>query len=141
MQYPDLQESHIRDKNKVDRMFRLITLIQTLWFIANLIARPSQGLAITVLELSTSAFVIFGVAITLCWMRKPADVQEPDYIRTDKTIAEILLEAGEQAAGIYNNTPLDFVGTRIKLSSKMAHRGTAKRKTDWSVSKHRCPCH
>ena len=112
VQYPNIRDSHIQDKNKLDGMLRLITLIQTLWFIVNLIARASQGLAITVLELSTSAFVMFGVTITLCWMRKPADVQQPDYIWTDRTIAEILLEAGEQASGVYYNTPLDFVSRR-----------------------------
>ncbi|KAF7512486.1 hypothetical protein GJ744_001421 [Endocarpon pusillum] len=93
-------------------MLRLITLIQALWFIANVIARASQGLAITVLELSTSAFVIFSAATAICWMQKPADVQQPDYIRTDKKITEILLEAGEPGAGVYYNTPLDFVSRR-----------------------------
>ncbi|ERF70383.1 hypothetical protein EPUS_05202 [Endocarpon pusillum Z07020] len=112
VEYPQLQDSHIQDKNKVDGMLRLITFIQALWFIANVIGRASQGLAITVLELSTSAFVIFSVATAICWMRKPADVQQPDYIITDKKITEILLEAGEPAAGVYYNTPLDFVSRR-----------------------------
>jgi hypothetical protein len=107
--YPELSDMHIRDKNKVDGMLRLITLIQSLWFIVNIIFRASQHLAITALELSTSAFVMFSTAISLCWMLKPADVQTPDYVRIETEVAAILQDGGEEAAGVYYYTPLDFI--------------------------------
>lgn len=109
VQYPGLSDTHIRDKNRVDGILRFITLVQTLWFIINIISRASQGLAITALELGTSAFVMVSLATTLCWIRRPADVQSPDYISTITTITDILLDGGEEAAGVYYNTPLDFI--------------------------------
>ena len=98
--YPSLGDAHIHDKNKVDGMLRFITLVQTLWFLVNLIVRASQGLAITVLELSTSGSVMFSVAITLCWMKKPADIRHPDYLDTQTELADILRRAGSEAAKV-----------------------------------------
>ena len=105
---PLLKETQIRDKDKVDGMLRAITLVQTLWFVVNIVARAVQHLAITALELSTSAFVILSIGTTMCWLHKPADVQSEEYINTDTTIQQILLDGGEEAAVPYNYTPLDF---------------------------------
>lgn len=90
-------------------MLRFITLIQTLWFIVNIISRASQGLAITALELSTSAFFMVRLATNLCWVEKPADIQNPEYVNTNTPLQDILLDGREEAAGVYYNTPLDFV--------------------------------
>ena len=106
--YPEISDVHIRDKNKVDGMVRLITLIQTMWFVIDIILRASQNLAITALELSTAAFVMLGVATSLCWMSKPADIESPDYITTETDLADILKDAGSLAARVYYYTPLDF---------------------------------
>ena len=110
--YPEFGDTHIRDKNKVDGMLRLITCVQALWFIVNIIFRASQNLAITAAELSTSAFVMFNTATSLCWWRKPADVQTPDYVRTEKSLSVILREGGDYADGVYYYTPLDFISRR-----------------------------
>ena len=120
---PNLEETHIRDKDKVDGMLRAITLVQTLWFIVNIIARKAQNLAITALELSTSAFVILSMGTTLCWLHKPADVQSPDFIHTEITIAQILLDGGKAAAAPYNNTPLDFASRQEWIWSIMWAHG------------------
>lgn len=57
VEYSDMGQIPIRDKNKVDGMLRLITLIQTLWFVLNFILLAAQNLTITALELSTVVFV------------------------------------------------------------------------------------
>jgi hypothetical protein len=82
IRYPELTDTHIRDKNKVDGMLRCITLIQESWFIVNIISHASQGLTITALELSTSDLVMISLATPLCWMWKADDVQRPDYLTT-----------------------------------------------------------
>jgi hypothetical protein len=94
----------------MDGMLRTITLIQTTWFTINIIFRAAQQLTITVFELSTTAFVLLSVATTICWMLKPADVQSPDFIRTETAIAQILQDGCDAAEGVYNRTPLDFIG-------------------------------
>jgi hypothetical protein len=110
--YPSLNETNIRDRDRVDGMLRFITLVQVLCFVINIMGRVHQNLTITVMELSTSAFVVLNIGTTLCWLRKPADVEHPDYITTDTSIADILCDAGDAAAGVYQTTPLDFASRR-----------------------------
>ncbi|KAI4146596.1 MAG: hypothetical protein LQ340_005870, partial [Diploschistes diacapsis] len=112
VQYPRIEESQIRDKNKVDTTLRFITLFQTVFFLINLIIRTTQGLAVTALELSTSAFVVVGLMTTLCWLRKPADVQSREVISTKTPIARILAERGIPADAVYTYTPLDPIGRK-----------------------------
>ena len=108
--YPQIEESQIRDRNKVDGMLRFITLVQTMFFIVNVILRAAQHLAITALELSTAAFVFSSVLTTVFWLEKPADVQKCEFIYTEKSISTIRLNAGVAADVVYTYTPLDFVG-------------------------------
>ena len=51
---------------------------------------------------------MLSVAITLCWAKKPADVQSVDYVVTETNIATILKDGGDEAGRLYQNTPLDF---------------------------------
>lgn len=108
--YPSIKENQIRDRNKVDGTLRLITLIQTLFFMTNLLLRAVQKLAITVLELSTSAFVVVSIMTTVFWFRKPADVEHCDFIEANVSIATILGNENLPLNPTYTYTPLDFIG-------------------------------
>ena len=108
--FPQIKEEQIRDKNKVDGMLRFITLLQTISFLINMILRATQHLAITAFELSTAAFVFSSFATTLFWVKKPADVQACDFLDTDTTISTIRIEGGVASDAVYTYTPLDFVG-------------------------------
>lgn len=108
--YPSIEESQIRDRNKVDGTLRLITLFQTLFFQTNMLLRAVQKLAITALELSTSAFVILSVSTTVFWFRKPADVQRCEFIEANVPMATILANHNVSIDATYTYTPLDFVG-------------------------------
>lgn len=112
IKFPHLRERTIRDKNKVDSLLRIITLGQILWFIVDMLGRAVQDLAITCGELTTAAFIVCSVGTTLCWASKPADIATPEIIETNASIAEILLEAGDQARDPYGRTPLDFVSRK-----------------------------
>ena len=121
--YPKILEVHIRDKNKSDGMLRLITLVQTLWFLVNVVARRVQQLPITALELSTSAFVLLSFATTLCWFQKPADILHPDFITVDQPV-EILLPSNASYYGKeYLYTPLDCVGRQEWTWSRLWSHG------------------
>jgi hypothetical protein len=109
---PKIETSHIRDRNKVDGLLRIITLAQTLWFVADLFARLIQGLAITLFELSTMALVAVSACTTFCWYYKPADVTMPETLHTETSIDTILREAGDIAKEPYYYTPLDFASRR-----------------------------
>lgn len=108
--YPSIKENQIRDRNKVDGTLRLITLIQILFFTTNLLLRAVQGLAITVLELSTSAFVFSSILTAVFWFRKPADVEHHDFIDANVSVATILSNHELPVDAVYRYTPLDFIG-------------------------------
>ena len=108
--YPSIDESQIRDRNKVDGVLRLITLVQTSLFMANVVLRAVQQLEITVLELSTAAFVVVAILVTFFWFFKPADVERCDFIESQTTLETMLVKENVATDHIYNYTPLDFVG-------------------------------
>lgn len=107
VKYPTITTQAIDDKNKVDVLLRLISLLQILWFTSSLIARAVQGLVITAMELTTAAFILCSLGTTFCWWNKGADVTIPDRIHSSKTMREIISDA--QADGMYHRTPLDFI--------------------------------
>lgn len=108
--YPSIEENQIRDRNKVDGTLRLLTLIQTLFFQTNMLLRAVQKLAVTALELSTSAFVVLSISTTVFWFRKPADVERCEFIEANVPIATILANHNLPVDAAYNYTPLDFIG-------------------------------
>ena len=113
IRYPRISKRLIKDKNKVDGLLRLITLFQIIFFVFNVSARAAQGLIITCGELTTAAFIVCSLGTSICWAHKPADVIAPESIETIHVgIADILLQAGDQAKEPYSRTPLDFVSRK-----------------------------
>lgn len=110
VRYPQIEENQIRDRNKVDGVLRLITLVQTVLFLVNSLIRISQKLAITALELSTLAFVVMSIATTAFWFQKPADVKERIFLETNTPIATILADLAVPSSALYSYTPLDPIG-------------------------------
>ncbi|OIW26586.1 hypothetical protein CONLIGDRAFT_706922 [Coniochaeta ligniaria NRRL 30616] len=103
-----LTDSEIEDKNKFDTLTRLITVLQLFWFVIDVLARASLGMAITTLELSTIGFIFCTLFTYFCWRHKPQDVSCPIIIRPKIPLADILVQAGPVAARPYSYTPLEF---------------------------------
>ncbi|KAJ7704555.1 hypothetical protein B0H17DRAFT_921158, partial [Mycena rosella] len=66
----------IMDKSKGDTLSKGVALLQGLWFTVQCLARVSQHLPITALEVTTLAFAAVNVFIWLLWWGKPLDVQQ-----------------------------------------------------------------
>jgi hypothetical protein len=119
---PEVDKMALDDKNKVDGLLRLITLFQVCWFAANTIGRAALGLAVTCLELTTSAFIICTLGTTYCWLHKPADVVISEKIYTTWTMEDIYLSAademGIEGAYKYSRTPLDILSRKEWAWSK-----------------------
>ncbi|EON63488.1 hypothetical protein W97_02716 [Coniosporium apollinis CBS 100218] len=93
IEYPLIDEADINDKNKADGIARLVTILQALWFTVNCIGRPIQGLSLTTLELTTMSFILIMLTISYYWKHKPLDVSRPIILKSETTIAQILIEA------------------------------------------------
>jgi len=79
-------ESEIRDKSKGDTLGKLLTVLQTTWFIAQYLGRWTAHQPTTQLEVMTLAYAALNVAIYALWWDKPLDVQEPIDVRRGCTI-------------------------------------------------------
>ena len=112
--YPPTTKAEIKDRNKIDALLRGITVLQTLWFVMNTLARVVQHLAVTTFELTTVGFIFCTLGTHVCWAHKPADVEVPITLYTKTPLRRMLIEAGDRGAVNlpYSQTPLDFVSRK-----------------------------
>jgi hypothetical protein len=72
---PEITEEDIYDRSKADGLSKALVIGQTSWFVAQCIARRTQGLILTELELVTGAFAILNGVMYFLWWNKPLDVR------------------------------------------------------------------
>ncbi|KAJ7706548.1 hypothetical protein B0H16DRAFT_1481954 [Mycena metata] len=72
-----IKTADIEDKSKGDTLSKGVAIAQGLWFVTQCLARVSQHLPLTELEVATLAFAVLSVIIRLLWLHKPLDVQQP----------------------------------------------------------------
>ncbi|KAL8834439.1 MAG: hypothetical protein Q9170_003735 [Blastenia crenularia] len=107
--YPALTAKEVWDKSKADGFQKSLTCLQTGWFIIQIIGRAIQHLPITTLEITTLSFVLCTLVMFTQWANKPLDVESPTILTPNKSIAQILVDAGSAASQPYRQTPLDFI--------------------------------
>ncbi|THV00499.1 hypothetical protein K435DRAFT_657092, partial [Dendrothele bispora CBS 962.96] len=75
--YIDITEDEITARSKTDFLTKLLAVIQTTWFILQCIARVTEGLVVTDLEIVTVAFALLNIATYVLWWNKPQRVRYP----------------------------------------------------------------
>ncbi|KAN0072100.1 hypothetical protein V8E54_009829 [Elaphomyces granulatus] len=70
-------EEEISDRSKTDRLSRLITCLQILWFVVQLTGRAVQRLSTTGLELFTLGIVVYSLGTYAAYWRRPQDIHLP----------------------------------------------------------------
>jgi hypothetical protein len=73
--FPRISKAEIEDKSKGDAISKGFVVLQTGWFVTQVIARGVQHLPITELELVTVAFATLNLFIYILWWDKPLNVQ------------------------------------------------------------------
>jgi hypothetical protein len=77
-------EGDLKDRGKSDGIGKAIVILQTLWFVAQCIARGLQQLPLTELEIVTLAYAMMNFFIYFFWWDKPRDVRSP--VRVYETV-------------------------------------------------------
>ena len=77
IELPTVTVEEIEDRSKADGFSKTIALGQTLWFVAQCIARSAQHLDLTLVELLTLSFAILNGVMYFSWWNKPMDVRCP----------------------------------------------------------------
>ena len=74
---PKITVADIKDRSKSNFLSKLVTIVQTTWFILQCIARHRRHLALTELELVTLALASLNAITYAFWWHKPLGVEEP----------------------------------------------------------------
>ncbi|KAI4126791.1 MAG: hypothetical protein LQ338_003576 [Usnochroma carphineum] len=80
---PKISREDILDKNKSDNVSKLLSVLQALWMLAQILSRLYSKLPITLLEVNTLAHIICATIIYALWWHKPKLINEPTKIRGD----------------------------------------------------------
>lgn len=72
---PTIEE--IEDKNKNDLLASTLVLAQTAWFIMQCIARATESIHVTKIEILTIAYIVMNLWIYVAWWDKPRRVNRP----------------------------------------------------------------
>ncbi|KAK7022790.1 hypothetical protein VNI00_016961 [Paramarasmius palmivorus] len=75
--YITITEDEIKDRSHADFVSKSIAVIQTTWFIFQVIARAVEGLAITEIEIITVGFALLNLGTYFLWWNKPLRVGYP----------------------------------------------------------------
>ncbi|KZP18110.1 hypothetical protein FIBSPDRAFT_660738, partial [Athelia psychrophila] len=67
----------IKGRSKSDAFSKIVTIMQTLWFVVQCIARIIQHLPITNIEIATLAYTTISFALYHFWLKKPLNVSFP----------------------------------------------------------------
>ncbi len=70
-------EDDIFAVSKADSLTKMITCFQALWFVTQVISRLVEDRAVTLLEVSTCAYVLSAFIAYLCWWKKPQNCSIP----------------------------------------------------------------
>lgn len=74
--FPSITERDIKAKGMAHPLLTFLTLLQTLWFIIQCIARRSRGYTITLLEMVTLTFIAMHALLLFFWWHKPLDARD-----------------------------------------------------------------
>lgn len=72
-----VKKSQIKDMAKSDTLTKFFACTQALWFVTQVGSRLSQNKAITLLEVSTMAYVLCAIIMYGFWWNKPQDCTSP----------------------------------------------------------------
>ena len=77
IEFPNVTVEEIEDRSKSDGFSKAIALGQTLWFVAQCIARRAQHLDLTLVELLTLSLAVLNGVMYFLWWNKPMDIRCP----------------------------------------------------------------
>ena len=77
IEFPAVTEEEIEDRSKADGFSKAIALGQTLWFVAQCLARAARHLDLTPVELLTLSLAVLNGVMYFLWWHKPLDVRCP----------------------------------------------------------------
>ncbi|KAF9470485.1 hypothetical protein BDN70DRAFT_998919 [Pholiota conissans] len=85
---PKITEEDIQERSKGDTISKVLIILQTTWFAVQCIARWSQRLPVTELEVVTLAYALLNGITYALWWKKPQNVGRPVFLEAQKPLNE-----------------------------------------------------
>lgn len=121
--FPNMNDMNIGERNASDTLSRLLTTWQALWFCVIEIQRAKSGLPMTTLELTALSYVSVMLTTQVCWLKKPS-IGRPRMVETkNKKKAEEIREwarnhTHRNLPQEWFRTPVDFIdGPRFQIDT------------------------
>lgn len=73
----DFTDRDVEDRAKSDSFAKAFAVLQSAWFLCNIIVRWAYHLPVSPIELATVAYVACGILIYVMWWYKPQDINIP----------------------------------------------------------------
>ncbi|KAG1880168.1 hypothetical protein F4604DRAFT_1750824 [Suillus subluteus] len=77
VEIPVITKADIEDRSKGDVLSKCVAILQLVWFVVQLIARYSQNLPVTLLEIDTLGVTALSCISYGLWLKKPKDIKHP----------------------------------------------------------------
>lgn len=97
---PKLSTAELEDRSKGDMFVKGAAILQISWLVIQIIARASEGLAISLLEITTVAFAACAIATYILLWHKPQDIMTPTYVDATSILTR------EQVIGLAARSPV-----------------------------------
>ena len=123
---PKLSTADLEDRSKGDVFVKGAAILQLTWLVIQMIARASEDLAISLLEVMTLAFAVCAIATYILLWHKPQDVMTPTYV--DAT--DILTR--EQVIGLAARCPVSTLMVKEFWLHGVAIRAMADNIFPWT---------
>jgi hypothetical protein len=107
-----ITEGDIKDRGKSDGIAKAIVLLQTLWFVAQCIARRFQHLPLTELEIVTLAYAMMNSFTYFFWWDKPRDVGSPIRVYEKVTTSYMPAKFSSGLWGVFERVVAYIIGNQ-----------------------------
>lgn len=77
----------INGRSKIDRLAKILAVLQATWFCIQFIVRMHQSLPVSLLELNTFAHSLCALLIYVLWWHKPGEIDDPFVMYTNESQA------------------------------------------------------
>ena len=123
---PKLSTADLEDRSKGDVFVKGAAIVQLTWLVIQMIARGSEGLAISLLEITTLAFAVCAIATYVLLWDKPQDVMTPTYIDATSVLTR------EQIIGLAARSPVSTLFVKEFWLHGVAIRAMAENIFPWT---------
>ena len=123
---PKLSTADLEDRSKGDVFIKGAAVLQLTWLVIQMIARGSEDLAISLLEVMTLAFAVCAIATYILLWHKPQDVMTPTYVEATDILTR------EQVIGLAARCPVSTLMVKEFWLHGVAIRAMADNIFPWS---------